>query len=85
VKRWPPILIAVVIGSVLATALTETFGWIGTLLLNLPGIFLANAVKGQRDAQLLAVIFLGDFVFYTVLTWGVLKLVRRARAGAEHN
>jgi hypothetical protein len=78
-------LIAVVIGAVLATALTETFGWIGTLLLNLPGIFLTNAAKSQSDAQLLAVIFLGDFVFYTVLTWGVLKLVRRTRASAERS
>jgi hypothetical protein len=85
VKRWPPILVAVVIGSVFATALTETFGWIGTLLLNLPGVFLANAIKGQRDAQLLAFIFLGDFVFYTVLTWGVLKIVRRVRASADRN
>jgi hypothetical protein len=76
----PPPKFALVLSFIFSVLLSATFGWIGTLFLNLPGVFIFWALRGSADHVMRLVVFLGDWLFYFVLIWSVLVITRRLRA-----
>ena len=76
-------MIAVAVSFVFSGVLAITFGWIGTLLLNLPGVFFGMAIRASGERHIDLVVFLGDWVFYLVLFWSALLIKRRLSISAE--
>ncbi len=79
----PSSLIVVGLGLGLSSLLTLTFGWVGTLLLNMPGFMLATIIEGHNVSRFGLFIFLGNFVFYTSIFFGVQQIYRRFHGDSE--
>jgi hypothetical protein len=71
------------VGVMISATLWLTFGWVGTLLLNMPGFFFATMLRGHEAGRFPAVMFAGNFLFYAAVIWWALLLRRSFRARAK--
>jgi hypothetical protein len=83
VRRIPPSFIVVGLGLGLSAFLSLTFGWVGTLLLNMPGFMVATVIEGHNVSHFGHFIFLGNLIFYTTIFFGVQQLYRRFHGDSE--
>ncbi len=73
-------LIVIGLGLIVSAILFWTFGWIGTLLLNMPGFAFATVIEGHAVSKFGPYMLFGTFIFYTALFWGVQQLWRSLHA-----
>ena len=74
----PSIVVAAVMSLALSAFLWITFGWVGELFLNMPGFGFASIVRGHEVSRFGPWMFLGNFVFYTLVfscaVWGIRRI-----------
>ncbi len=77
-RRAPAICLAGLGAMILSVFLHVTSGWVGTLLLTMPGFAFASMVRGHEMSLFAPWMFAGNLAFYTLIFWPVVWWFRRS-------
>ena len=76
-------LVSTVIGGIVAGLLSATFAMPGFMLAASPGMMLSMAIAGNVHALSTSFIFVGNWIFYSLIILGIVAIARRLR-GQTH-